>query len=699
MTETSGGDHGRPTSDDAQEPPAPGGAHEPPAPGGDQGQTVPDSGHGQMTPGSAQDPQVPGGFQVPAAPWGDQEPAVPGGDHGPVVPGGDYGSVPPGGDQGPVPPGGFQVPAVPGGDHGPAAPGGFQVPAVPGGVQGPVTRSRLPRHLMLVAAAVLGVLLVTVVVRVVAIAGEVPGGTRVAGIDIGGLSPRAAEAKLAMELADDAERPIAVTAAGHRFTISPTEAGLSLDVRATVAAAGGGAPSPADLLRPWLGARTVEPHVKVDTGRLTAAVDGIAKEVDRPLREGGVRFVGTRPVPVAPKPGNEIDRAAAQRAIKEAFLDSRPQVTVAPRPTTPTVSAAQAQRFAQTTALAAVSKPLQLTGQGRTVPVPPSEIARGLRFVADGRGSLRPEFDATAVAKLADKRFVPAAQAPRDATYEVKKGKLQLVPARTGMGVNAAKLGQAITGVLASGGARSVPVQVVTTPPRVTDEQIRAMGIKEKISTFTTQHPCCAPRVTNIHTIAGIVDGHIVKPGETFSLNKLVGKRDRARGFVPAPMILNGRYVDDVGGGISQFATTMFNAVFFGGLQDVQHTPHMFFIPRYPPGRESTVSFPEPDFRWRNDSPHGVLIKTAYTGTSITVSFWSTKRFDIESQSSGRYAVRGYETAKDSGPKCIPMPGAEGFSIDVWRIFKKDGQVVRKQKFRTVYQPEPKLTCEKASGR
>nr|BFE30104.1 VanW family protein [Actinomadura rugatobispora] len=543
-------------------------------------------------------------------------------------------------------------------------------------------------------------LLGLVAVRALMVAGKVPGGTRVAGIDIGGLAPRAAEARLARELADDAERPIAVTAAGHRFTISPAEAGLALDAPATVAAAGGGAPSPADLLRPWIGARTVEPRVKADAAKLSAAVEGIAKEVDRPLREGGIRYAGLRPVAVAPRPGNEIDRAAAQRAIKEAFLDPRPQVTVSPRPTAPTVSAERVRQIAQTTAKAAVARPFLLTGPGgRKATVPPADIARGLRFVADGRGSLRPQFDATAVARAADKRFVPAAQAPRDATYTVKKGRLQLVSARTGQGVDAAALGQAITGALASGGSRTVPVRVVTTPPRITDAQVRALGIKEKISTYTTQHPCCAPRVTNIQTIARIVDGHIVRPGEIFSLNGLVGRRDRARGFVPAPMILNGRYVNDVGGGVSQFATTMFNAVFFGGLQDVQHTPHSFYISRYPAGRESTVSYPQPDFRWRNDSPHGVLIKTAYTSTSISVTFWSTKRYDIESQSSGRYAVRGFETTTDSGPKCIPMPGAEGFKIDVWRIFKKDGRVVRRQKFHTVYLPEPKLTCEETPGR
>ncbi|WP_344940055.1 VanW family protein [Actinomadura miaoliensis] len=559
---------------------------------------------------------------------------------------------------------------------------------------------RLRRRLLPVAAAGLALVLVAGVVRTVTVAGKVPGGTRVAGVDIGGLSPADAEAKLARELADDAERPIVVTAAGHRFTIAPAEAGLSLDVRATVAAAGGGAPTPSDLLRPWIGGREITPRVKVDAGRLSSAIAGVAKEVDTPRRDGGVRYQGTRPVPVLPRPGNEIDRAAAERAVKDAFLHPRPQVTVAPRPAAPTVSAQEVRRVAQTTARQAVARPLVLTRGDRRVAVSPTDIARNLRFVADGRGSLRPEFDAAAVARSVEKRFVPAAQAPRDATFTVSRsGGLKLRPSRAGQGVDAAKLGQAVSRVLTTGGDRTVPVDVVTTQPRITTEQAQAMGIKEKISGFTTNHPCCAPRVTNIQTIARILDGYIVRPGETFSLNGVVGRRDRARGFVPAPMILNGRYVDDVGGGVSQFVTTMFNAVFFGGLQDVQHTPHSFYISRYPAGRESTVSYPEPDFRWRNDSPYGVLIKTSYTATSITVTFWSTKRFDIESRSSGRYNVRPFESITDSGPRCIPMPGAEGFSIDVWRIFKKDGRVVRRQKFHTVYQPEPKLTCTETPSR
>jgi vancomycin resistance protein YoaR len=230
----------------------------------------------------------------------------------------------------------------------------------------------------------------------------------------------------------------------------------------------------------------------------------------------------------------------------------------------------------------------------------------------------------------------------------------------------------------------------------VTTERARGLGVRAVIGTFTTRHPCCAPRVTNIHAIADIVDGYVVLPGETFSLNGVVGRRDTARGFVQAPQILRGQFVKDVGGGVSQFATTLFNAVFFSGLKDVQHTPHSYYISRYPPGRESTVSYPQPDFRFQDDAPTGVLIKTSYTARSITVTFWGTKRYDIASVSGPRTRVKPFGTEYVDRPDCTASAGAEGFDIVVTRVFKDlTGKVLRREPFKTRYLPEPHFVCGK----
>ena len=160
--------------------------------------------------------------------------------------------------------------------------------------------------------------------------------------------------------------------------------------------------------------------------------------------------------------------------------------------------------------------------------------------------------------------------------------------------------------------------------------ELEALGIIEEVSTFTTNHNCCENRVTNIQLMADIVRGAIIRPGETFSLNSYVGKRTTERGFLPAGAIAGGVIEPQVGGGVSQFTTTIFNAAFFAGIEFVEYQSHSLYFSRYPRGREATISWPKPDFSVKNTTPYGILIWPEYTDTSITVTFYSTKHIEVE---------------------------------------------------------------------
>lgn len=147
------------------------------------------------------------------------------------------------------------------------------------------------------------------------------------------------------------------------------------------------------------------------------------------------------------------------------------------------------------------------------------------------------------------------------------------------------------------------------------------------VSQFTTLHPANQPRNININLMADIVDGAVVPPGEVFSLNDRVGVRTEAGGFVRAGAIIGGVvYCCDnpanVGGGTSQFATTLYNAMYFGGYEDVEHHPHSLYFSRYPVVREATIGFPHPDVMFRNDTAFPLTIRTEYTATSITVKIY-----------------------------------------------------------------------------
>ncbi|WP_329085273.1 MULTISPECIES: VanW family protein [unclassified Streptosporangium] len=574
---------------------------------------------------------------------------------------------------------------VPGGDGGFPQPDGLRY-------EEPPPRGRGVRRLFLILFAVLFVVALAYAVPAVVMSGKMLPGTSVRGIDIGGLTATEAADKLRDRLAGEATGEMTLLAAGKRFDFDPGKSGLEFDVVATINQAPSGFPNPAEVWRALTGTTDLEPKVSADPESMTTAVAGLARRIDLKVREGSVTFEGVKPVVVMPRDGRELEREATIAAITKAFLGPRKEVRL-PVSVIKPIAGEETVRKAAASANKALAGPITLTFAGKRVQLPVETLAAHLSFEPDSSGGMSPKFDARSAVASVEGDLIDPVLAPRDPTFQIVGGKPKLVPGRKGKGINDGRLAADVAEMVARDGDRTIPVLLATVRPRMSDAEARKLGIKERISQFTTPYECCPPRVTNIRTIARLLDGYLVKPGETFSLNGVIGQRDTARGFVPAPMIQGGRLVDSVGGGISQFVTTMYNAVFFGGLEDVQHVAHEFYISRYPAGRESTVSWPEPDFRWKNDSPYGVLVKTSFNDSGVTVGFWSTKRYEVESISSERYDVTPFKSDTDSGPDCIPMVGQNGFTIDVWRVFKQDGEEIKRVKKTTVYRPELDLKC------
>ncbi|GAA1784878.1 VanW family protein [Actinomadura chokoriensis] len=213
------------------------------------------------------------------------------------------------------------------------------------------------------------------------------------------------------------------------------------------------------------------------------------------------------------------------------------------------------------------------------------------------------------------------------------------------------------------------------------------------MSSYTTRFQPGEPRVRNIELAARILDGNIVEPGATFSFNDVVGPRTRSRGYVPAPAIMGARLVKDVGGGICQVSTTLFNAVFRAGLDIRKSRAHTMWMPEYPEGREAAVSYPQLDFTWKNDTGAPVRIQAAYTGSSLTVTLWGERKYEVRSRTSKRYGFTPYRTGVGHGRTCVPMAGRKGFAIDVWRTLYAGGRKVRREKFHTEYRSQPKVKC------
>ena len=234
------------------------------------------------------------------------------------------------------------------------------------------------------------------------------------------------------------------------------------------------------------------------------------------------------------------------------------------------------------------------------------------------------------------------------------------------------------------------------TEPAFTTEDAEALDIRELVSEFTTYYSCCQPRVTNIQRAAELLDGTIVLPGKTFSLNRALGKRTVENGFVSAPQIFAGRLEDAVGGGISQVATTLYNSAFFAGVKLVAHQAHQFYISRYPMGREATVSWGGPELVFRNDWPTAILMKLRATDSGITVRFFSRKlgrRVATETGEPYSYVAPRTITVRNGSlpageTSTVQSAGASGFTVQYTRRVFKGPRLVKNERYTVRYDPQ-----------
>ncbi|GAA4963972.1 hypothetical protein GCM10023205_29950 [Yinghuangia aomiensis] len=527
--------------------------------------------------------------------------------------------------------------------------------------------------------------------------GGVPRGTSVLGVDIGGQSKSEAVRTLESVLGDRATGPFPVKIGDKELMLDPPNSGLILDAESTVDRAAHRSLNPLESVPAMFGSsRTVKPATIEDPAKLAAALEQLAADAGEHAREGGVSFDGGKATAIAPQTVRVLDTPAAVEAVRSAYMSGGPRgpVVLPTKQSTPKVSQEEVDRAMREFAVPAMSGPVTLTAGKASMKLEPATLAKYLSMVPDANGKLVPKIDTAGLQEALGNSFSTVGQKPVDATFKVDNGKVSVVPSKPGQGVSGDTAAQALMPVLTKTSGRTAAVALGPVEPAFTTAKAQALGITDVLATYTTNYPYAQYRLTNIHRAADLVDGGVVMPGDTWSLNKTVGERTAENGFAKGTIINNGRFQTDFGGGVSQVATTMFNAVFFAGLKDVQHKPHSFWIDRYPAGREATVAWPSLDLKWQNDSGKPVYIDTSYTDNSVTVTLLGTKKYDqIKSTSSPKYDLVEPKAINDTSAGCVPQGPSQGFKIDVTRIFVQGGREVRREQFHTKYDPADAITC------
>ncbi len=531
---------------------------------------------------------------------------------------------------------------------------------------------------------------------------RVPRGVSVMGVDIGGQRPEEAQQTLQRELVPRAGEPITVKHAGRTFSLRPHRVGLSLDVAATVRSAGGGQSlNPLRMIHTLTGGEEVEPVVDVDHTAMDKAVAHLSHKVERAPVEGSIRFRDGRATADYPKPGIRLDKAATAKTLGDAFLHQHAPVHL-PVDRTPTrlnrkdIDVALS-RFAKP----AMSGPVTVTAGQRSVRVRPEQIGSALTMKAHD-GGLVPRLDAQKLYRNAKTTLDPLVKQARPATVELRGGRPQVVSGQDGTKLDTHQLAQRIQKVLRNRGARAraVTIGVEKVAPAFDAADARDLGINEVVSQFTTYYPGDESyRNVNIGQAAENINGTVLKPGDVFSLNGVVGERTAANGFTEGYIIDNGMLVKDYGGGVSQVATTTYNAAFFAGMKDVEHNPHSIWFDRYPMGRESTVAWGSKDMRFQNNTPYGVLVQawikpsTPSTYGQMHVRMWSTHYWDVKAGLSDQYNFTKPSVRYDTSKQCLAETGYDGFDVDVYRYLSRNGHHVRTEKDHVSYDPLDTVHC------
>lgn len=534
-------------------------------------------------------------------------------------------------------------------------------------------------------------------------AARVAEGVTIAGVDVGGLTRREAIELLEGRAGEVFRTPIVFTAGDDRYPITAATLGVEADWPAALETAlgetsGFGPVRGYQRLQKRFFGTEISPPVHAYTAALDYKLGQIATATDRPHVEAKLVRRGLSIVVFPGQVGQTLERETAADTLVRALarLDRARQVALPVSLDPVEVSAAELAPAARQARLA-LSAPVRLEYEGTRWKLPrwriaellalPSGTATGIAIAGPGAAAWFSRLRKT------------VERAPVDAGFRTSDGVVAILPAKPGLQVNIPATAKALLTAATSPTGRSAALAVTTSEPRRSTEDAQAMGIERRLSTYTTSNAGTFNRITNLRRGIELLNGALVPPGGTFSLNERVGERTLERGFLPAPVIIGDKYEEDVGGGVSQVATTVFNAAWEAGVKIVERNPHSLFISRYQLGRDATINYPDLDLRFVNDTPKWILVSSSWDGGGITVALYgSGPERRVES---GEATVRLTDPPRvrrtpdptlQRGTEIVEEEGSDGRVTSVTRtVYDDAGNVLSAETWNTTYRGEYRI--------
>ncbi|HAT1437185.1 TPA: hypothetical protein I8W29_000544 [Corynebacterium striatum] len=526
---------------------------------------------------------------------------------------------------------------------------------------------------------------------VIANQGKVPRATSVGGVDISSMERTAAVEKLERELGDVETKPVNVTSGEKSSQLVPAESGLTLNYQKAVDGIPDASYNPVTRLFSFVKATQEIPvAVDIDDTALDGALERVKNELSFAPKDGMLELNNGQLKVTKPVLGQTVEPDDSKNSITENWLDPA-GVEVEPVEVEPAINDDAIEAMRTGDVAKALDNPLTINGENNVAgTLRKDEIAQFVSIEAKD-AKLELKVDTPKAQQLFEERMDGAQVPGQNAKISFSGDKMNVTPSVDGSIIDWEKTLKDFDKRV-KGDERTWDADYKPDPAEYTTEMAEKATFNDTVSEFSTGGFSGASG-ENIRRVAAQVDGAVVNPGETFSLNGYTGPRGTAQGYVESGIIINGHSGTAVGGGISQFATTLYNAAYFAGFEDVAHTPHSYYISRYPAGREATVYEGSIDLQFKNTTNTPVRIETSFGGGKITVRFKGVKTYNVESVNNGRWATT-QPTRMSVGEDCSPSSGAPGFTTSDTRIIKDlSGREVSRETTTTVYDPQPIVSC------
>ncbi|MGH3470928.1 MAG: VanW family protein, partial [Nocardioidaceae bacterium] len=511
-----------------------------------------------------------------------------------------------------------------------------------------------------------------------AVAGDkVPSGTSVAGVDIGGMARDEAATKLRRALQPRLTSPVTVAYDGKTFRITPSSAGVAFDLTATLDSVMGGSNwDPRHMLHVVLGGSAMDPVIRVNHTRLDSTLGRIAPALlVRPV-DGGVTFVAGQPSATAAHVGRSLNVSGTARRLQHAIAAGTQRIRVAVAANPPRVDSRAVTRFIDDVAMPAVGSPVSLLVGGLRITLPPSVFAVTLRArVVEGKLRLG-AFPAGLYARTRPYlRMLP--HQPANAGFVFRQGRPIVTPSHAGRIVAQRDLADAVLrAVQRRGGHRAARVSLQRAGPTFTTARAKKMQIKARLGAASVTVGTTTSAAA-LRAVARSLDATLVKPGERFSFNQVVGRQDR-----PASVAA---------------ASSLYAAALSAGMTGFVSTPNRYYSTRFAVGRDAYVAPPTYDLSFVDSTPYGLLLHAWVSGAgdslAVHLELWGTRYRSVALTTSPRIRVVPAGVRREGGATCTPQPGSVGFDIQVRRTLSRDGKVVGRDSRISHYEPRPAVVC------